>query len=51
VSDRYITALAFGNGVPRIVTYVPGSTNDRLDLFRLDQNGAGVDGGIMIMIY
>jgi len=51
VSNRYVTAMAFGNGVVRIVTYVPGSTNNRLDLFRLDQNGNGVNGGIMILIY
>jgi hypothetical protein len=51
VSNRYITATAFGNGVPRIVTYVTGSTDNRLDFFRLDQNGTGVNGGIMILIY
>ena len=51
VSNRYITALAFGNGVPRIVTFVPGSTDNRLDLFRLDQDGAGANGGIMVLIY
>jgi hypothetical protein len=51
VSERYISALAFGNGVPRIVTYVTGTTSNRLDFFRLDQDGSGVDGGIMILIY
>jgi predicted outer membrane repeat protein len=51
VSNRYLTATAFGNGVVRIVTYVNGSTDNRLDLFRLDQDGTGVNGGIMIVIY
>ena len=51
VSNRYVTAMAFGNGVPRIVTFANGSTDNRLDFFRFDQNGAGVDGGIMILIY
>ena len=51
VSNRYLTATAFGNGVPRIVTYVYGSTDNRLDFFRFDGNGGGINGGIMIVIY
>ena len=51
VSNRYISATAFGNGVARIVTFVYGSTDNRLDLFRFDQNGTGLNGGIMILIY
>jgi hypothetical protein len=51
VSNRYLTATAFGNGVPRIVTYIQGSTDNRLDFFRFDENMNGLDGGIMILIY
>jgi hypothetical protein len=51
VSNRYLTATAFGNGVPRIVTYIQGNTDNRLDLFRFDANGNGIGGGIMILIY
>jgi len=51
VSNRYLTATAFGNGVPRIITYVYGSTVNQLDFFRLDENGNGINGGIMILIY
>jgi len=51
VSNRYISAVAFGNGVPRIVTYVYGSTDNRLDFFRFDGNGGGINGGINILIY
>ena len=35
----------------RTVTFVYGSTDNRLDFFRFDQNEAGLDGGIMILIY
>jgi hypothetical protein len=51
VSNRYLTATAFGNGVPRIVTYSLGSTDNRLDFFRFDENMNGLNGGIMILIY
>jgi hypothetical protein len=51
VSNRYVTTMAFGNAAARTVTFVYGSTDNKLDFFRFDQNGAGLDGGIMIMIY
>ena len=51
VSNRYLTATAFGNGVPRIITYIHGSTDNRLDFFRFDENMNGINGGIMILIY
>jgi len=51
VSLRYVSALAYGNNIPRIVTYGPGSTDNRLNFFRYDQAGAGMDGEIMILIY
>jgi hypothetical protein len=51
VSTRFLTATAFGNGVPRIVNYIPGSTDNRLDFFRFDENMNGLNGGIMILIY
>jgi hypothetical protein len=51
VSNRYISALPYGNGSARTVTFVYGSTDNRLDFFRFDQNEAGLNGGIMILIY
>ena len=51
VSNRYISALPFGNASPRTVTFVYGSTDNRLDFFRFDQNGSGLDGGTMILVY
>jgi predicted outer membrane repeat protein len=51
VSNRYITALPFGNGVARTVTFVFSSTDNRLDLFRFDQTESGLNGGIMVLIY
>jgi hypothetical protein len=51
VSTRYISALSFGGSTARTVTFAYGSTVNRLDFFRFDQNEAGMDGGIMIMIY
>jgi predicted outer membrane repeat protein len=50
VSTRYVTAMAWDNGA-RIVTFRTGSTINRLDFFRYDQNGTGVNGGIMILVY
>lgn len=49
--NRYVTAMAYGGGIPRIVTFDPGSTTNRLDFFRFDENGVGKDGAIMIIIY
>ena len=51
VSNRYISALPFGNASPRTVTFVYGSTDNRLDFFRFDQTGSGLNGGIMILVY
>jgi hypothetical protein len=51
ITTRYVTAMAYGDNVPRIVTFSTGSSNNRMDFFRYDQNGAGVTGEIMILIY
>jgi hypothetical protein len=51
VDNRFVSALAYGGGVARIVTFDPGSTANRLDFFRFDQDGNGVDGAMMILIY
>jgi predicted outer membrane repeat protein len=51
VSNRYISALPFGNVSPRTVTFIYVGPDNRLDFFRYDQTGTGADGGIMILIY
>ncbi len=49
--NRYVVATAYGGGVARIVTFDPGTTLNRLDFFRFDQDGVGSDGTIMVLIY
>jgi predicted outer membrane repeat protein len=51
VSRRFVTTTAYGYNSPRTVTFVYGSTDNRLDFFRFDQDGLGLDGGIMIVVY
>jgi len=49
--NRYIVATAYGGGVARIVTFDPGTTLNRLDFSRFDQDGVGINGSIMVLIY
>lgn len=49
--NRYVVALAYGGGVARIVTFDPGTTTDRLDFFRFNPDGNGVDGFMMVLVY
>ncbi len=51
VSSRYISALSWDNGA-RIVTFqLVSGDNHLVNLYRYDQAGAGVNGGIMVLIY
>jgi hypothetical protein len=51
VTDRYVVALAYGGGVPRIVTYDPGAATDRFDFYRFDADGTGQNGNMMVLVY
>jgi hypothetical protein len=51
VDTRYVSALAFGDTGPRIITWTYGYPHSRLDFVRYDQNGTEDHGYIMILIY
>lgn len=50
VTDRYVVATPASAGA-RMVTYTPGSTNNRLNFYRFDDTGNGANGQIMVLVY
>ena len=50
VSSRYIVATS-RSSTPRIITFLPSATTDRIRFFKFDANGANITGDIHVLVY